>query len=161
METNIQPIKRSEQLSPLSREHHDGLLFVWKLRQGLANGTDTQTLRDYCNWYGKNHITHHFEQEENILLQYIATDHPLATQLKGEHNDIRELLLLIDHKPEAGTISMLADFISRHIRFEEGTLFTHLEQNLTAAQLDEIWSRLQAAPIISSEWTEPFWTHKK
>ena len=161
METNIQPIKRSQQLAPLSREHHDGLLFVWKLRQGLANGTDMQTLRNYCNWYCKNHITQHFEQEEKILLQYIAADHPLAIQLKEEHNDIRELLLLIDANPEAATISMLADFISRHIRFEERTVFTYLEQNLTAEQLDDICSKLQEAPIVSGEWTESFWTRRQ
>ena len=35
----IKPLKRSKELAPLSREHHDGLLFAWKIKQGLANGT--------------------------------------------------------------------------------------------------------------------------
>ena len=34
----IKPLKRSKELAPLSREHHDGLLFAWKIKQGLANG---------------------------------------------------------------------------------------------------------------------------
>lgn len=161
MEANLQPIKRSQQLAPLSREHHDGLLFAWKLRQGLANGTAMETLRDYCNWYCRNHITQHFEHEENILLKYITPDHPLATQLKEEHNDIRELLLSIDDKPEAGTISMLANFISRHIRFEERRVFNYLEENLTPDQLNDIAAELAEVPIVSTEWADPFWTRTK
>ena len=31
----IKPIKRSKQLAPLSREHHDGLMYVWKIREVL------------------------------------------------------------------------------------------------------------------------------
>ena len=133
MEENIQPIKRSDQLAPLSREHHDGLLFAWKLRQGLANGTEIRVLRNYCNWYSKNHIRQHFEQEENVLLQYIPGTDTMAKQLKEEHNNIRELMLSIDQQPDPGTISMLADFITRHIRFEERVLFNRLEQTLTPA----------------------------
>jgi hypothetical protein len=40
------------------------------------------------------------------------------------------------------TIGMLADFISRHIRFEERTFFNYLEQNLTVRQLDDIFFQL-------------------
>lgn len=79
---DIKPIKRCKQLIPLSREHHDGLLFVWKLRQGLKNNTTVGVLRNFCNWYWTQHIKPHFHQEEKILLQYIARDHKMAVQLK-------------------------------------------------------------------------------
>src|SRR5688572_14989203 len=69
MENSIQPIKRSEQLAPLSREHHDGLLFAWKLRQGLAKAIPVETLSSYCIWYWKNHIKQHFHHEEDIILK--------------------------------------------------------------------------------------------
>ena len=46
------PIKRSKELVPLSKEHHEGLLFAWKIKQGLQNGigieamlTDSETKR--------------------------------------------------------------------------------------------------------------------
>ena len=157
MESNIQPIKRSAQLAPLSREHHDGLLFAWKLRQGLGKATPVQTLRNYCVWYWKHHIKQHIQQEEDVLLKYITPANSMAIQLKEEHDNIRELIISISHKPDTITIGMLADFISRHIRFEERALFNYLEQNLSVEQLDEIRSQLQTEPIRSEEWNEVFW----
>ncbi|MGZ5191398.1 MAG: hemerythrin domain-containing protein [Flavisolibacter sp.] len=157
MEEMLQPIKRSKQLAPLSREHHDGLLFAWKLRQGLDNDTSIETLRSYCQWYWKNHISQHFRQEEDILLQFIPSDHGLAIQLKDEHNDIRELIHCIDHQPDATTIRMLADFICRHIRFEERILFTYLEKILTPEQLGYIQQQVEIEPTCSTEFKEQFW----
>ncbi|HKH60910.1 MAG TPA: hypothetical protein VKA49_08770 [Flavitalea sp.] len=84
----------------------------------------------------------------------------MARQLKEEHDNIRELILSIDHKPDAITTGMLADFITRHIRFEERTLFNYLEQNLTAGQLDDILFQLEIESIASIEWNEEFWTRK-
>src|SRR5687767_12424649 len=147
MENNTRPIKRSTQLASLSREHHEGLLFAWKLRQGLCKATPVETLKNYCVWYWKHHINQHFHQEEDILLKYIAPGNPMAKQLKEEHDNIRELILLISHRPDTITIGMLADFVSRHIRFEERTLFNYLEQNLSEKQLDEIRSQLESEPV--------------
>ena len=157
MENNIQPIKRSPQLAPLSREHHDGLLFAWKLRQGLANATEVETMRSYSLWYFNHHMKQHFHQEEDILLKYIPPDNPMAVQLKEEHDNIRELILSISHKPDTITIGMLADFITRHIRFEERVLFNYLEANLSAEQLDDIRIKLEAEPGCSNEWQDVFW----
>ena len=47
METATKPLKRNPNLVPLSREHHFGLLFAWKLKQGLAKNTSLETMRDY------------------------------------------------------------------------------------------------------------------
>ena len=121
MENNIQPIKRSPQLAPLSREHHDGLLFAWKLRQGLAKQTAVETLRSYCVWYFNQHMKPHFHQEEDILLKYIPAGNSMAVQLKEEHDNIRELVLSISHKPDTITIGMLADFsFSSRCRLKSG-----------------------------------------
>ena len=90
----VKPIKRSVQLQPLSREHHDGLLFVWKIKQGLENRTSSEKLKDYTGWYWRNHIKPHFFQEEKVLLPFIPEGHPMAVQLKKEHrqgNKIGEL----------------------------------------------------------------------
>ena len=157
MESIIKPLRRSKQLAPLSREHHDGLLFVWKVRQGLHNNTAIEILSHFCIWYWNQHIKSHFQQEENILLQYINPDHKLVIQLKREHNDIRELILSIDHNPDRVTIGILADFIDRHIRFEERILFKHLEKTLSQEQLDAIFQQLENEPIFSGSWEDAFW----
>lgn len=161
MKENIQPIKRCPQLAPLSKEHHDGLLFAWKLKQGLANGTPLQVLQKYCHWYWKTHTKKHFHNEEEVLLKYVPVDHALAKQLKEEHNNVRELILSIDRKPDTITIEMLADFVSRHIRFEERTFFKYLEENLSAADLDQIHAQLDKEPVSSTEWNEVFWTRNE
>jgi hemerythrin-like domain-containing protein len=160
MENNVRPIKRSQQLAPLSREHHDGLLFAWKLQQGLNNATSVEVLKDYCLWYYKEHLRQHFHEEEEILLKYISADDKLAIQLKAEHDNIRELILSIGHKPDTITIGMLADFINRHIRFEERVLFGYVEKTLSPAQLDEIFKQLENDPACSSEWKDEFWVKK-
>jgi hemerythrin-like domain-containing protein len=157
MKNIVKPIKRSLQLAPLSREHHEGLLFAWKLRQGLENGTPMDTLRNYCHWYWKNHINPHFKQEEGVLLKYLASDNTMATQLLDEHYNIRELILSIADKPDSITIGMLADFISRHIRFEERIVFIYLEKNLSSDELNSIREQLEAEPVCSCDWNEEFW----
>jgi len=62
----IKPIKRSKELAPLSREHHDGLLFAWKIKQGLANKTSIATLCSYTRWFWTNHMKPHFKDEEKV-----------------------------------------------------------------------------------------------
>jgi hemerythrin-like domain-containing protein len=121
------------------------------------NSTPIETLKDYCHWFWKNHVSQHFHQEEHILLKFIPADDKMAIQLKEEHNGIRELILSIGHKPDAITISMLADFVCRHIRFEERILFTHLEKTLSSEQLDCILQQLELEPVCSTEWKDEFW----
>jgi hemerythrin-like domain-containing protein len=152
------PIARSEQLSPLSREHHDGLLLVWKLRQGLANATPVDTLRDFCSWYWKQHIKSHFNQEEKILFPLLPAGEGMAIQLKKEHDDIRDLLIAIDHEPCKTLFGLLASFLEHHIRFEERVAYPQLERTLTPKQLNSVFQQLKARPFRSPGWKEEFWT---
>ena len=160
MESKIQPIRRSKQLTPLSHEHHDGLLFVWKLREGLHNNTSIEVLGNFCTWYWKQHIKLHFHQEENILLRHMDPENRMVIQLKREHNEIRELFLSINHNPDIITIGMLADFIDRHIRFEERMLFNHIEKTYSQEQLDAIFKQLDVQPSCPGKWEDVFWVKK-
>lgn len=162
MDKEIKPIKRSEQLAPLSREHHDGLLFAWKIKQGLENKTSNDQLRNYTMWYWRNHIKPHFYQEEKILLPYMPLDHPMSLQLKEEHDHIRELVLEIDKHADTHALQILCDLLNKHIRFEERELFIYLEELLTKEQLDTVFVELEKHPVnCDSEWTEEFWVRKQ
>ena len=156
----INPIKRSHQLAPLSKEHHDGLLFVWKIRQGIKNDTSIQKLRNYVVWYWKQHTKPHFYQEEKILLPYMPADHPWVAQMINEHAQIRELVLSIDKEADLELMKSLTDLAERHIRWEERQLFGYLEKNLTTEQLDNIYSKLQEHPLQCDDWTDDFWVRK-
>jgi len=153
----VKPIKRSKQLTPLSHEHHDGLLFVWKLRQGLQHNASINKMREYAVWYWHNHIKPHFYQEEKILLPYMPADHPMANRLKKEHENIRELMLNLDKEADYTTFNLLADLINDHIRFEERELFNYLEQILSIEQLDSIFKELGEHPVSCDEWKDEFW----
>lgn len=156
------PIKRSVQLQPLSREHHDGLLFVWKIKRGLENRTSSERLRDYTNWFWRNHIRPHFFQEEKVLVPFMPEGHPMAVQLKKEHEYIRELIIRIDRETDRQDFSRLANLLETHIRFEERELFQYLEQHLSQEQLSEIAVKLEQHPVsFDVEWKDEFWASAK
>ncbi len=161
MSDEITPIKRSEQLAPLSREHHDGLLFSWKIKQGLTNKTSLELLKKFTFWYWRNHIKPHFYQEEQILLPYLSADHPMAIQLREEHDHIRELILGLDEEADSHIFLILCDLLNKHIRFEERELFGHLEELLSKEQLDTVFVELEKHPVShDAEWSEEFWVKK-
>jgi len=154
------PIKRSKELAPLSREHHDGLLFSWKIKQGLANGTPISTLVNYTRWFWSNHIKPHFKDEEKVLVKYLPNDDPLVQQMIREHAQIRNIIISLDKEPEASTLQLLAEFINNHIRFEERQLFAYAEQVLTPEQLNEIFNELPSELHCDTEWKDEFWIKK-
>ena len=154
------PIKRSKELAPLSREHHDGLLFAWKIKQGLANGTPVETLCSYTRWFWSNHIKPHFKDEENVLIRFLPRDNPLVQQMFKEHAQIRDLILSLDKDPDSNSLQLLAEFINNHIRFEERQLFAYAEEVLSPEQLQEIYNDLPAEHHCNIEWKDEFWVKK-
>ena len=159
--TEIKPIKRSVHLQPLSREHHEGLLFVWKLRQGLNNFTPLNVLKDFTNYYWRNHIKPHFYQEEKILLPFFNPTDPLALRMKEEHDYIRELIIAIGNEPVRQDIIHLCNLLDSHIRFEEREFFAYLELQLSEQELKDVHLLLDEKPVNDmEEWKEAFWENK-
>ena len=156
----IKPIKRSKELAPLSREHHDGLLFVWKIKQGLSNGTSLTTLCNYTRWFWSNHMKPHFKDEEKVLVKYLPADNPLVSQMFDEHAYIRDVIISLDKDPDPNSLQSLAEYINNHIRFEERELFAYAEQTLTPQQLNEIYNELSNDSHCETEWKDEFWVNK-
>jgi hemerythrin-like domain-containing protein len=154
------PIKRSKELAPLSREHHDGLLFAWKIQQGLANNTPVETIRNYTRWFWANHIKPHFKDEEKVLVKFLPADNPLVQQMIKEHAQIRDLVISLDKEPDKENLKLLAEFINNHIRFEERQLFAYAEEVLTPEQLGQIFNELPHDFSCETEWKEEFWVKK-
>jgi hemerythrin-like domain-containing protein len=154
------PIKRSKELAPLSREHHDGLLFAWKIKQGLANSTSLETLCSYTRWFWSNHIKPHFNDEEKVLVKFLPAENPLVRQMFEEHAQIRDLVLSLDKEPNKNSLQLLAEVINNHIRFEERKLFAYAEETLTPEQLAEIFKDLPVEHQCDIEWKDEFWVKK-
>jgi hemerythrin-like domain-containing protein len=154
------PIKRSKELAPLSREHHDGLLYVWKIREGLKNGVSIGRLKQYTIWFWQQHIKPHFFQEERILLPHMPADHELALRLKKEHENIREFILNLDRDADKTTFIQLCDLLDEHIHFEERQVFAYLEQTLPSKELKGIYLQLEQHPVCAGIWEDEFWVRE-
>lgn len=161
MAEEIQPIKRSPQLAPLSREHHEGLLLVWKIQQGLRLDVDPERIRQYILWFWQNHIKPHFYQEEKILRPYIPADNELLKRMVREHEMIREFILGLDKEARKEILSSLSTLLNDHIRFEERQLFAYLEQTLSKEQLDIIFTQLEEHPVCNDVWKDEFWVRER
>ncbi len=153
----IKPIKRSRQLTFLSKDHHEGLLLVWKIRQGTKNGTGHQVIEDYVKWFWEAHLDEHFRQEEEVLAPAMEGN-PLVERMFREHDEIRALLA--EGLENAERLEKFAVLLNDHIRFEERELFGEAERLIPEEKLDEIESRLVHTDKQCGSWENEFWLKK-
>ena len=164
METATKPLKRNPNLVPLSREHHYGLLFCWKLKQGLANGTPPEILRKYTLHFWENILRDHCEKEDFALENILPDNDPLLKQFSHEHDLIHNLMAMIEaeEKPAYLLFEAIRTLVSDHIRFEERKFFPHVEKEATLTKLEKIGLVLLEEQELPDENFEPeFWTYKK
>ena len=157
--TDKTPLTRSPQLTPLSHEHYDGLLFVWRIRQGVRREAPIPTLNEYTRWFWHNHLQSHFENEEKLLVPHLPADDELVQRMLQEHKAIRDLVPAEKDQPLA-KITLLVNLLHDHIRFEERDLFPHIESKVSPAELDDISRSLDHERSCSSEWKIEFWKNE-
>lgn len=150
------PIKRSIQLAPLSREHHEGLLFAWKVRQGLSKNIEPGRITAFVQWFWNSHLASHFQKEETALPSVLAVSHPLIQQLFHEHEEIKALIDAVVPYGDLKKLETLAQMISDHIRFEERQLFGEVEKAASSEQLQRLSEQLQDEKN-SAVWEDQFW----
>lgn len=157
------PIKRNKHIVQLSRDHHFGLLFCWKIRQGLQKGVALERIRAYINYFWQQHLVQHFEEEENLLFGKISED--VVRQPKDEHQIIRLLITDINGcgKEDVSLYKQLVSLMDQHIRFEERVMFPYIEEHLSESQLQEIAGVLTQnhKESFKDEFSDEFWTKEK
>jgi len=124
-------MKRHENLQPLSRQHHNGLLAVLLLEKGIKRGADTRQLCDFINWICTEDLDLHFSLEEQHLVP-----------LMDEHRLLQELKMQINAALNPSDAAAFADLLEKHIRFEERVVFPAAEQYLTPDEMNELGSVL-------------------
>lgn len=140
-------------------ENEDILLFAKYIRHGLSHGTDLQTLWDYCLWYWRNQIRPTFFSEEQVVLPYVGK-HFFASQLMKEHDDIRDLVLILDKNPESSLFSILATFVEFHVQFKKSHFSKFLESISYDQAIGEHEKGMQNTPVSADEWKSAFWKKK-
>lgn len=152
----MKPIKRHEALQQLSREHHFGLLFCWKLRQGMQHGVALDRMQKYADWFWKNNQIKHFELEEGKLFPILGLDHPKVVRAIDEHRQIEAYFKGgINNEQDLNELDKL---LVAHIRFEERDLFNDIQQVANAEQLKLLEEHDHQAE--AEDWTDEFWEKK-
>ncbi len=158
---DVTPIKRKVNLQPLSRDHHQGLLFVWKIRQGLKTDATLKEMSAYAAWFWEQHLAPHFLLEEKYLLTLLPVAHPLALRMLAEHKSIHEAILSIEIEPDRNELTRLCDLLETHIRFEEREYFTYLEDILDDNEMNKLVVFEQEHLPACKEWENEFWKKNK
>jgi hypothetical protein len=150
------PIKRSSQLTPLSREHHEGLLLAWKIRQGLAKGIAAERIAAYVQWFWEGELEDHFRREEAAFHSALPGA-PLLARMQEEHEEIEGLLHVNAQIADKELLEDIAQKLNDHIRFEERILFPWIEEQLGSEKLDAIAMILDGGPKKERSWEDAFW----
>ncbi len=151
---NLKPLKRHEALKPLSRQHHFGLLFSWKLRKGFAENISIDRLKAYTNWFFIQEIEPHFKLEEDHVFPILDARHPLIVRALKEHRRIEQLFH--DQDNTQNSLSLLEAELEAHIRFEERILFAEIQQVATKVELEKI-EKIHFDTVSKEDYPDPFW----
>lgn len=154
------PIKRNKHLLLFSREHHFGLLFCWKIRQGLKWKVDTGRIARYVEAFWMASLHPHFKKEEMLFSP--ALSESLVQKMVEDHSHIQEQIHRIIHTSERVTpqlLNSLTDNVDNHIRFEERILFPRLEKLFSEEELKNIDAHLQSpdSAQVGDTYPDEFW----
>ena len=156
-------MKRNKELLTLSWEHHDGLVFVFRIQQGIKNLSDPAIIKDYILHTWDIALNHHFWQEEQSLksvLEKTKDGSELLHQMMDDHIYFQTEIEYFrsEADPDTKRILDFADRLNKHIRFEERDLFPFLEKTIEPAILEEIGHFLKEHHEKPDKcWTNTFW----
>ncbi|MFD2245135.1 hemerythrin domain-containing protein [Pontibacter ruber] len=164
METTLKPQKRDKSLVPFSKDHHYGLLFTWKLRQGLANGTPIEVLSRYVRYFWETILKNHCKEEEIVLRRLVKDNHPMRIRMEEEHHLLHAIIdkVLAGQRLTPELLNVLQQDLVDHIRWEERELFPYIQQVADPDELQLIGKLLEQKWQKPVEAFEPeFWVVQK
>ncbi len=147
-------MKRHTNLQPLSRDHHNGLMFCFRLNKGIEKNIDEARLKKYSDWFYVNHILEHFSVEEKLIFPILGNEHELIKTALEQHENI--LKLFTADTDLSATLKNLAIQLEAHIRFEERVLFNEIQDHASEEQLSAIHiAELETSCQVG--WEDEFW----
>lgn len=155
------PIRRTVDIMPLSRDHHHGLLFCWKIKQGLTKKVDLARIQKFVDYFWREQLEGHFKEEEELLFNEVSDK--LCDDAILQHRHIEQLIKTVcsDAPLEAEVYASLALAIEKHIRFEERELFPFLELSIDPVKLASIGRVLQSTHLTPpvDKYPDEFWVN--
>ena len=149
-------MKRSNELRPLSAEHHQALLVAFQLKKSLEGHPEAagaprelQGLVSLARRFDQQVLTPHVRAEEEVLSPHLgAAD---ARRLASEHAELRRLLEQANQlsSDQRAALGAFAELLERHVRWEERELFQDAEARLDAAVLAGIGGELERRLVLA------------
>jgi hemerythrin-like domain-containing protein len=137
-------VKRSEELAPLSRDHHHGLFAALQLTRATADGAVEAVAAFRAFWEAEGR--RHFAIEEDLLLpgfaRRVPPDHEAIVRVLVEHVDLRRRA---QEPRELAEVHELGERLRAHIRYEEDVLFPLIERTLDSAELQALGAAIARA----------------
>ena len=155
---NLQPLKRVPALIKFSQEHHQGLLCVWKIREGFRKSVSAERIGLYAVHFFESDLKQHFRNEEEKLFIKLPADNDLRIEAENDHKIIYGLIDSLRRTP--GTKTLLENFaetLEKHIRFEERQLFPFIQKSVPGKELEEIAAASGSGPVCEIPWDDAFW----
>jgi hemerythrin-like domain-containing protein len=151
-------MKRSEELAPLSRDHHKALHAALQLR--CADAERAAEAVDAFLGFWDEHGQRHFEIEERLLLPGFAHGggdprHPIVARVLTDHVEIRSRARVLNVDSRPSELRDLGERLSAHVRLEEEELFPLIERTLdppALAKLGEEVAATERAPDPANSW---------
>ncbi len=148
------PLRRSEHLKSISRDHHHGLLLCWKIREGFKRNISIERIKRYTDWFWQTQLVDHFKVEETYIFPVLGNDHELVKRALAEH---RRLKRLFEQETDVWrSLNLIEEELDSHIRFEERILFNEVQRMATEPQLAAIAKHHRHTPQCEN-WDDPFW----
>lgn len=140
-------MQRSDELAPLSREHHVALEMALRLRRATA--ADAEPVRVAFLRFFEDEAREHFRAEEELLLpafaRHAATDDPDVVRVLVEHVEMRRCAQqLAAGTSDVEELRVLGELLNAHVRHEERTLFPRIEAALDPDELAALGTALAA-----------------
>jgi hypothetical protein len=151
------PLKRHPALQDYSREHHDELLLVWKIREGLRRGISPDRIISYIIHHFNQETLFHMMREEEYILKKLEDDDLDKIKILNEHAHLKELVSKLENESadQKQLIIDFADALEKHIRYEERMFFPKLQHDFS----DEALIEMKPTEPTSScaPWEDSFW----
>ncbi len=151
-EPKLKPIKRSDELLSLSREHHHALLLCWKIKTGLKKNIEVSRIYNYVLWFSEKYLLPHFILEEKYVFPLLNNTN--SKKALEQHQQLKNFIQ--NDKQDNEKLLQFQELLNEHIHFEERILFNEVQKSEGIEHLQLI-KQLQSNERFCDNETDPFW----
>ena len=141
-------MKRTPELQPLSRDHHQALFAALRLRR--ADADTAEAAADLFLDFWRDHGRRHFQLEEDVLLPAFVLGggdpaDALVARVLVDHVEIRARARRLEDESPLPALHDLGERLAAHVRLEEDRLFPLIERTLSPDALSALGAELDRA----------------